>query len=401
MAAGEPGRGALPPAFRLACACCAWPPSAERDAAVRDAAAGADWARLRRVVARQRIPGLAAQALAGVAPPETQARLARLASASADRSRALATESLRLLRRFDAEGQPLLFLKGAALGQLAYGDPSLKHGRDIDILVSPADAERAFQLLRAEGYQVIAPAGDLDAGQRRTLYRLHKDMELFHPERRLNLELHWRLVDNPVLLPGVGVGSPTQTVSIGDGALPTLADEALFAYLVLHGASHAWFRLKWLADLNAWLAGKSLADIASLRSSADRLGVGDCAEAALWLRGQLLGGSTAPAPRGWRVRRLAAGALDAMIGPDGETELAVRPFGGFRLLPAQFLRARGAAFLWAQGRLLFSSLDDRLAVPLPAALGFLYPLLRLPLWLLRLVRRRRAAARGERGVAGA
>ena len=30
--------------------------------------------------------------------------------------------------------------------------------------------------------------------------------------------------------------------------LPTLADPELFAYLSVHGASSAWFRLKWIAD---------------------------------------------------------------------------------------------------------------------------------------------------------
>ena len=87
---------------------------------------------------------------------------------------------------------------------------------------------------------------------------------------------------------------------------------------------------------------------------------------------------------------LVAAALDAMVGADGETELAARPWGGFRLLRPQFLRGRGPAFLFAQWRLLAESLDDALPVPLPRALRFLYPILRLPLWLLR-VRRRRLA----------
>ena len=87
---------------------------------------------------------------------------------------------------------------------------------------------------------------------------------------------------------------------------------------------------------------------------------------------------------------LVAAALDAMVGPDAETELVQRPFGPFRTLPAQFLRGRGAGFFLAQCGMLFQSLDDMLKYPLPRALHFLYPLLRLPLWLLRVSRRRRA-----------
>ena len=38
----------LPAAFRLACACCQWPPSPDRDAAVRAAAVGVDWEALQK-----------------------------------------------------------------------------------------------------------------------------------------------------------------------------------------------------------------------------------------------------------------------------------------------------------------------------------------------------------------
>ena len=387
----------FPAGFRLACACAVWPPSPARDAAVRAAAAGVDWERFLRVSGRQRIRPMAWAALeaAGVAPPEPVAtRLARNAEAQGARSLALAAEALRLRGLLEATDVEVLFVKGAALAELAYGDQRLKHCRDIDLLVQPGDAERAFQLLRGEGYVAAGPEGDLGAAQRRTLYRLRKDMELVHPARRLNLELHWRLVDNPALLKGVGLGSPTQEVAVLDGRLRTLADAQLFAYLCVHGATHSWFRLKWLADLNAWLAGKTDIEIASFHHDARRLGVEACSAQALILRERLLGSpappALAPELRGRRTRVLVAAALDAMVGADGETELAARPWGGFRLLRPQFLRGRGPAFLFAQWRLLAESLDDALTVPLPRALRFLYPILRLPLWLLR-VRRRRLA----------
>jgi hypothetical protein len=59
------------------------------------------------------------------------------------------------------------------------------------------------------------------------------------------------------------------------------------------------------------------------------------------------------------------------------------------LLRPQFLRGRGLAFHLAQWRMMAASLDDALTLPLPKPLGFLYPPLRLPLWLLRIHRRRR------------
>jgi hypothetical protein len=373
-----------------------WPPGAARDTAVRAAASEVDWESFMRISGRQRIRSLARVALAdaGVSPPKPVATaLARNAAAQSTRSLALAAESLRLRGLFEADGVEVLFVKGAALAQLAYGDPALKHCRDIDLLVHPRDAEHAFQRLRAEGYVAAGPEGDLDEAQRRTLYRLRKDVELTHPERRLNVELHWRLVDNPALLQDVGLGSPTQEVTVLDGRLRTLADSQLFAYLCVHGATHSWFRLKWLADLNAWLARRTDAEIEALYRDARRLGVEACAAQALILRERLLASPVPPALapdlRGRRPRALVAAALDAMVGADGETELAARPWGPFRLLRPQFLRGRGPAFLFAQWRLLAESLDDALSLPLPRPLRFLYLPLRLPLWLLRVARRRR------------
>ncbi|HVM99012.1 MAG TPA: nucleotidyltransferase family protein [Caulobacteraceae bacterium] len=388
---------ALAPAVELACACCMWPPSARRDERVRAAAAHVDWERFLRVAARQRVQGLAQAALsaAGVRPPnDAGAALKDAARAISVRGLMVAAESVRLQGRFEAVGVAPVFVKGAALAELAYGSLSLKHSRDIDVLVAPADAERALALLEAEGYALVAPRGPLTPAQRRIVLRQHKDIELWSPERRQSVELHWRLVDNPALLAGVGVGSPKQAVAVLKGRLTTLADAELFAYLCVHGATHAWFRLKWLADLGAWLAGKTPGEILALHAAAERLGVGDCAGQALRLCRDLLGlalpPDLGPALDAPRVRRLAAGALDAMAGGEGELELEQRRFGPFRLLPMQFARGRGARFVAAQIGLLVDSVDDRIEVPLPPALSFLYPVLRLPLWLARVRRRRRA-----------
>jgi hypothetical protein len=395
----EPVFDAFPLAFRLACACCVWPPSTARDEAVRAAAAGVDWLRFLRVVTRQRVPGLVYAALkaAGVAPPaEVEARLAGLAQLAAIRSLALAAEAVRLQALLHAEGVPALFIKGAALAELAYASQSLKHCRDIDLLVAPADGERAFGVLEREGYRAIVPNGPLTAAQRRLVFRLHKDMELYQPQRQLNVELHWRLIDNPVLLRSVSVASPSQAARVLNDRLATLADPQLFAYLATHGATHCWFRLKWLADLNAWLSGKSDDDIVGFYACAEELGVETCAGQALLLCRLLLGfrvpAALEPRLGGRRLRGMVAAALDAMIGPDGEVELRQRPFGPFRLLAPQFARGHGARFFLAQCALLVDNLEDKLDHPLPPPLHFLYPALRLPFWVLRLQRRRRGAA---------
>src|SRR5690606_15194640 len=65
--------------------------------------------------------------------------------------------------------------------------------------------------------------------------------------------------------------------------LPTLADEELFAYLCVHGASSAWFRLKWIADLAGFLHGRGAQEVDRLADCAAALGAGRAASQALIL----------------------------------------------------------------------------------------------------------------------
>lgn len=67
----------------------------------------------------------------------------------------------------------------------------------------------------------------------------------------------------------------------GLGTLNVLRREDEFAYLCVHGAGHSWSRLKWLADLNARLAGLEAQRIAGLYRYAEARGAG-CARVRRW-----------------------------------------------------------------------------------------------------------------------
>jgi hypothetical protein len=100
----------------------------------------------------------------------------------------------------------------------------------------------------------------------------------------LTVELHSRVADQPQLLPGLAVRSPSQIVPVAPGvALPTFADAELFAYLCVHGASSAWFRLKWISDLAGMVQGRDADAIETLYGRARQLGAGRAADQALLL----------------------------------------------------------------------------------------------------------------------
>ncbi len=140
--------------------------------------------------------------------------------------------------------------------KLAYGTLALKHARDIDLLVLPEQAAAAMRLLERDNYALHLPAAQMSEAQRRVYVQYGHDVELVSRERNASIELHWRLAYNMTLLRGIDARAPTQAVALPGGAVRTLADDALFAYLCVHGALHGWARLKWLADLNAWLSGR-------------------------------------------------------------------------------------------------------------------------------------------------
>ena len=142
-----------------------------------------------------------------------------------------------------------------------------------------------------------------------------------------HVELHTALADHPMLLPGIDIRSPLQEVRVADGiSLPTLRIEELFAYLAVHGASSAWFRLKWIADLAALLDGRSAQEIGSLYRRSQELGAGRAAGLALLLLDALFG-TPLPPPlladlKRSRVNRwLLAASLRSMSGRAVATEL--------------------------------------------------------------------------------
>ena len=73
-------------------------------------------------------------------PPEIVREIGAQAATLVRENLAMARESLRLQRLFDDADLPVLFVKGAALAMLAFGNLGLRAGQDIDLLVPYGDA---------------------------------------------------------------------------------------------------------------------------------------------------------------------------------------------------------------------------------------------------------------------
>jgi hypothetical protein len=369
--------------FQLVAACCRRPADAAADVSIRTLADAVDWRRAVQIAERHRVEGLVRDGLrrARVEPPEPEAeRLRAAASRIARQSLVLTAESLRLKAQFAAAGIDLLFVKGVTLGQIAWGSIGLKMGWDIDVLVAPQNVEAAAALLEGAGYTLAIPEGP-EARSRLAFWHRHwKESVWTDPARGLTVELHTALADNARLLAGVGLASPRQEVAVGGaaGTLATLATEPLFAYLAIHGASSAWFRLKWIADIGALLAPMPAEAIEPLYRTAVTLGAGRAAALALLL-GHRLFDTPVPAPLLAELRRdrttrwLLALSLRKLAGRAEATELEATRLGTATIHLLQFGLGKGVGFKLGELRRQLVSPYDRLAVPLPRALSFLYP----------------------------
>lgn len=320
-------------------------------------------------------------------PPQVAESLAEQATLIARQNLLHAAETWKLRRLFDEAGIPAVFVKGVSLGVLAYGSLGLKHGRDIDMLVPPAFSEQALKLLETFDCRLCQPYRQFGDGRRHLIFRYSKDAALVNSRSGVEVELHWSLADNPLLLKNVDCASPVQIVTLTkDCCIPTLNDRDLFAYLCVHGAIHGWSRLKWLADVGALIARREDAEILALYRHAQACGAGLCAAQTLLLCERLLDWSL---PAGLetelrgnpRLERLAIAAMGAMKKAVVEIEGS---FGDkVRAYLRPFSLGRGRKFFAAQLRTRSVMLVDVARFPLHPSLNFLYPFLGLPLWLWR------------------
>lgn len=384
--------GDLSPELRLLAACLRWPPSPDRAAAVTAAAADPrlDWTLFASAIDRHRVSAFVHDGLtrAGVAsaPAAFATALARRAAADGLLNLVFVREAERLVAALRAEGIDVLVLKGAGLMMQVYGDLAVRQSRDLDLLVSPRDAVRAGAICEAAGYVRGSPPPGTSGVQMDQWLRWRKDFIYQRDGASLVLELHFRPVVNPLLAPGLDLQEGRREVALPGGrTLPAPAGPALYAYLCLHGALCAWFRMKWLADIMALTATLSDAEVTALHEAAVARGAGRASGQALLLAEAVFGrplppGLGATLRRDPRVRWLARFAFRVMTDPREPERVPLRSSAIHlsHLLLAGTWRAR-----WREVQDWLIDWPLVFALPLPRSLWVVYPLLRGPAWLAR------------------
>lgn len=337
--------------MRFVSVCCIQARTVEQVASLIAAAAIVNWPRVAAISTRHRIDGLVYSALREccIKPPgDYMALFARRARTVAFHGMTLAAETQHLCNLAEESGIPAVVLKGTPLALLAYGNVHTKHAKDIDLAVSPIDCERMRILLSRAGYRLMGVSHS-------------KDEPWYHPDKRIQVELHTALVDHRSWLPGLtpGPGLARQWVGKGRG-VPTLAYGDLFAYLCVHGSTHGWSRLKWLADLAGLVAHQTPDEIFSLYKHAREQGAEHQAAAALLLCSDLFGTQLRPdheavLRRGILVRWLINNALQSYVGRNETVEMDDMPLSTVRIHLGQIVLIKG----WHERSRFFMEKIDR------------------------------------------
>jgi hypothetical protein len=196
----------------------------------------------------------------------------------------MTAELFRLLDLFAAQDIPALVVKGPVLAMQAYGDPTIRSYGDLDLLVHQADIRRATELLQATGYQAAVPLSAIYAGKipgqylfsksdADLLVELHNDFTLRYFPRRLTLEkLFARLT----------------LVRVDGHEAPALAVEDHLVYICVHGATHFWGRLSWIADVAALVTRQKSLDWKNVMDTAKEVGAERMLHTGLRLASDLL-----------------------------------------------------------------------------------------------------------------
>jgi hypothetical protein len=222
----------------------------ERIAALGDP----EWKDILAHARRHRVAPLAAFRLEALGPKmnvpaEVAAEFRQEAKAALFHEMAMFGELCRIKAALDAEAIRFLVIKGVVLSSEGHGRMGLRVNHDIDLVVAPDDLDRSHCALSAMGYRRVDPAGDLAPDELAKWVKRSKDWVYIAPTNGAIVELHHRLFDNLTLCdPGI-MARARPVLLFGQVEVLTLSEEDEPAYLALHGALHAWSRLKWLLDM--------------------------------------------------------------------------------------------------------------------------------------------------------
>jgi hypothetical protein len=183
----------------------------------------------------------------GIVPSDVLQRLHHIHQTNQFQMLRLAGEMEHLNQLFSKSKIKALFLKGPVLAQALYGDVALRTSSDLDVLVPINQLEQVEIKLIEMGYV----KDDYIQTVLNDWKWRHHHLAFLHPEKKVKIEVHWRLNPGPGKEPSfTELWDRKQELKLSISPIYYLGYEELFFFLVTHGARHGWSRLRWLVDID-------------------------------------------------------------------------------------------------------------------------------------------------------
>jgi hypothetical protein len=160
----------------------------------------------------------------------------------------LGSETIRLSRELTSAGIGYAVVKGIPLAVDAYGGITKRQCKDIDLWVDFINWDQAVKVLQSCGYQQTRPEYSLTGFKRGYYLSRNHDFEFFHPQKKVQVELMFRVSYLGVDFPKLSE-VPLKQCDISSNLVMSLEDNYHLLLLIVHGAVHAWHRLRWLLDI--------------------------------------------------------------------------------------------------------------------------------------------------------
>ncbi len=179
-------------------------------------------------------------------PPDVLDRLKQLDTNNKLKSLQFIRETIRLVKLFIQNDIPCLVLKGMPLASSIYSDISLRPCRDIDLVIDVKDLWRVCNILESIGYTQNSPVFRLTPWRIQYMLKHKIEVGFINTDTGICIEPHWQIS----YLKSTTLSSVSKyEITFYNQTISTLIAEDNFIYLAVHGATHCFWRLRWLNDI--------------------------------------------------------------------------------------------------------------------------------------------------------
>jgi hypothetical protein len=261
-------------------------------------------------------------------PHEVWRRIEALQQENVKRTLAAMGELASILRMLADEGIEAISYKGPILALQLYGDVAARRFGDLDLMVRPSQLRAAREVFARSGYVTDLA---LPAWQFEQYVKTQKEIAFIHERTHQEVDLQWVVTERTFGLRWDmgGIWDRSVRFDIAGSSVRTFAPNDLALILSVHGTTHLWERLAWIADMGA-LVEKGEVEWAKVLGEARRMGSERILLASLALSDRVTSCDLpGPVSRAMddRARRLAESLQDRALSADtSQLAKAERPF---------------------------------------------------------------------------